>query len=596
MPGRNVALSIAVFQPANFLHLEAALNASTEFHRWATAAGYEAELLTDEMTPVTVDVLKGRLDALLAGSPINRFVLFFAGHGLIRQAGEGLWLMSDTYSTLKAVAVEVLKRRLCDYPIQQISIFSDACRSLPDNIRMMDLTPDGVLDRGPNPNNYPELEKFVAAQDGKEAYAVPGSDPQDDRCFFSGILLEALWGTQGGAFSTARPTMVIGTSLAKFLRSEVPAVAKRYNRTLKPQIDLGFSEGADVYLEQGRLGSAPPAFPSWPEPSKVLAAEEFQMIPGASSDSRQDEQQDANDLLQRIREMRVPHSFETGSGFAVEGPPVAAVWTTRDIHPVRVQPTWWRLEDSRTPYGRVTGSQPVFFEFGPGRIAAATALPGFIGSIVCGQRGVSALIYRQILLEDDGRPRYTGLYRSGKAIATMEGEGLRANEKIDLATSLRYGKHSDPVLGVISAYLYDSIGDIDSIRSMAYFYVQHHQPIPFDIALLARLRGTYGDGVLRVDVPAVMERKPRTESENEQVWTWGASPAATGPVAGLWPWMRQGWDYLDAPAEDGSTLTLPAVFEARSHLQRSRFATLDEAGARALADRLKMVRTAAVVP
>jgi hypothetical protein len=76
-----------------------------------------------------------------------------------------------------------------------------------------------------------------------------------------------------------------------------------------------------------------------------------------------------------------------------------------------------------------------------------------------------------------------------KRLGAMEAGALRADAVIDLAVELRHGKHADPMRGALSAYLYDSIGDIDSIRRMAVFYIQHGQPIPYDIAMLGQLRG-----------------------------------------------------------------------------------------------------------
>ena len=71
---------------------------------------------------------------------IHRLVFYFAGHGLIREAEGGLWLLSDWYGEQRAVAVEGLKR-LYMHNIQPISIFSDSCRSLPPNMDAADLTP-----------------------------------------------------------------------------------------------------------------------------------------------------------------------------------------------------------------------------------------------------------------------------------------------------------------------------------------------------------------------------------------------------------------------------------------------------------------------
>lgn len=55
--------------------------------------------------------------------------------------------------------------------------------------------------------------------------------------------------------------------------------------------------------------------------------------------------------------------------------------------------------------------------------------------------------------------------------------------------------------------------------------------------------------------------------------------AKSGVVAGMWPWMRQGWTYLDHPTDVGSRLIRGGLVDLRSGLMRSRFTTFEkEAG------------------
>ena len=62
------------------------------------------------------------------------------------------------------------------------------------------------------------------------------------------------------------------------------------------------------------------------------------------------------------------------------------------------------------------------------------------------------------------------------------------------------------------------------------------------------------------------------------------SPQAQGIVAGRWPWMRQGWAFLEDPTDEESTLIHPALLEVgRKHLVPGRFATVTGEGADILA-------------
>jgi hypothetical protein len=80
-------------------------------------------------------------------------------------------------------------------------------------------------------------------------------------------------------------------------------------------------------------------------------------------------------------------------------------------------------------------------------------------------------------------------------------------------------------------------------------------------------------------------RAPRTKAEEQHSWTYVATPALDGVVGGLWPWMRQGWTFLDDPLDDGSKLISPGLLQLRKHLKPARFATFDRTGGETLAVR-----------
>jgi hypothetical protein len=583
---RDVAVAIGVGEAQPLPYLSGAVNGAHAFYNWATQLGYESKLVTDEQQPVTLARLRAELESALKpfGQPIHRLLIYFAGHGLIREAEEGLWLLSDWNDELKAVAVEVLKRRLYMHNIQQIAIFADSCRSLPPSITAADLSPDPVLGRGPiREAAQPAIDKFIAAQDGSATFMVPGPKPEEDRCLFSGVLMEGLWGVRPEAFSKLRNDTVTSQSLGAYLRVEVPKLAERYRRKLSPSVSPTFPEDDDVYLRRSARPT-PPIFPEWPQPSGAAG-----MGPGLESTPFKDLKEEeelmfgtsrsasfSSALLHRIRNQARPHAFETGSGFAVEGGSVRGFWTPADVVAEgHGQSNWWQLRGKSNP--RLLKSIPVLIEFQDGIFAAATALPEFITTVLRDERGIAALIYRPVFEAADTATA------AEAAIAKMEGGALRAEAATDLAVDLRQMKHVDPVLGVISAYLYDSIGDIENIRRMAFYYVEHGQPIPYDIALLAQLRGEWREGLLWAQVPPVSKRDPRTEAERLNAWTFSATSAKTGQVAGVWPWMRQGWTFLDDPVDDGSTLISPGLVELTIHLAQGRFATLDSEGGAKLA-------------
>lgn len=603
---RMVALAIGVSDAERLRYLRGALNGATEFAKWATAFGYDATLLTDETDPVTIPRLRQELDRILqpAAKPIHRLLLYFAGHGLIREAEEGLWLLSDWYDEYRAVAVEGLRRKLYLHGISQIAIFADACRSLPPSIEASDLIPDHVLGRGPAGRTEPAIDKFIAAQDGAEAFAIPGATPEEDRCLFSGVLLEGLWGTKPAAFSKLFANKITSRSLAEYLKAEVPPLARRYSLKLTPSVSPTFPEGDDIYFGDG-TPPEPPAFPIWPPagqftrmgPGEVVTSnrsrvgrvgpESFDVLGPQvdhSGDAEPAPKPPGPSLQTQLRDQSRPTHFETGAGFAAAGRPVSAVWTPADVlAETHGEANWWRVRQQTS--SSLDKLIPLLIEFDDGLFAATTAMPQFIATVLRDQRGVSALIYREV---------YTApeiARTTERAIATMESGALHADALTDLAVELRQGKHADPVRGVISAYLYESIGDIDNIRRMAFYYIQNYQPIPYDIALLAHLPcERHNDGLLWATVPAVAARAPRTGEERKYDWTYEATPERQGVVGGFWPWMRQGWTFCDDAADDRSALVTPGLTELLPQLTPGRFATLTTQGGQRLAQLFNLVR------
>jgi hypothetical protein len=610
-----VALALGVAKAKSLPRLPGALNGARAFGNWANTLGYETHVVTDDLAPVTIDTLRAVLQDILE-EPIARLILYFAGHGLIREAEQGLWLLTDWLDTLRAVHVELLKRNLYRYPVDQISIISDACRSSAVDITLADLTFDGVLNRGPKDfDTIPPIDKFVATLDGAETYMIPGKRPAQHRCLFSGVLMEGLWGIDQTAFDPERHK-VTSRSLAAFLEEQVPARAKLYGRAVNPQTSPLFRAPTDIYLD-----SPPPMAPQfapWPDPDSLLddaAAEEAGEAAADASEGGAQQLLEFDEEVQPVEFYigssvthrvlwRTPDQLEGQTpssamhdqlvqsrpprgqvGFFTAGTPVRTAWTPKDVN-VDTYPdgNWRQLRDKqpRDQHSPLSHPAPLLFELDDHLYAAATALPNFAASLLSDARGVSALVYHEIHAPDLA-------YRTEDLLAEMEDGALRADQKLDLAADLREFKHVDPVLGVISSYLYDSIGDIDSIRRMASFYVLNQQPIPYDVAMLATLRGRWKDGLLFVDIPAVPEREPRTDAEKKARWTHCKTDETSGVVGGLWPWLRQGWDYVENVASPVSPLNRPDLVGLRHFLTPARFTTFNRIGGRRLISALHLV-------
>jgi hypothetical protein len=153
-----------------------------------------------------------------------------------------------------------------------------------------------------------------------------------------------------------------------------------------------------------------------------------------------------------------------------------------------------------------------------------------------------------------------------------------------ISSLLRETKHEDPMLGVLCAHLYRATADLDSIRRMAFFYVQNNQPVPFDIALLGEMCvEATGTGGLDVRIPQVAARQA-DQSLALPSYVTQETPAAMGLVGGRCPWIGLGWDYVADPRPEWAAL-VEGLGDVASNVRRSGCTSFDEKTARMLAER-----------
>jgi hypothetical protein len=583
---QNFSLAVGVSKAGPLTLLNGAINGARLFHEWATKMGYKSVLLIDDPDPVTVDVMSSTFGTMFsAGAPVHRLLLYFAGHGMIRDAEERLWFLSNWDTKLEVVHVEMLRRRLMRYyNIEQIAIFADACSVLPSTIEQLDLSLLGVVTKGNfTAATATQIDRFDASQDGDAALMLPFDDAGDDRGLFSGVLLEALWGTKSSAFSKLKQNKITSGSLGSYLKTEVPRLAQVYSRELRPRISPTFDEEDDIYFEADPT-LKPPSLPSWPPPelvlgtsvpkgfgNRALGAEGEITVPRDDVSPFPAPEDTGQGLIDKIDRLRIPGMGYKCIGIKVQGKPVKSLRTRRR------RKTHWRTSKQkdvwllpRWQYRALP--EPVLIEFADGMFACVTGVPNFTTHVIRDARGVSGLVY-----QSTPDPNSTSRLAE-TALAAMENGTLRTDARVDFAADLRRQKHRDPMLGVISAYLYDSIGDLGNIRRMANYYIEARQPIPYDIALLAQAPAEMRASGLWVKIPAVPAQKPRTNAEKKLVWTYEELPASEGEVGGFWPWMRQGWTYLEDPLDVESGLIRPGLSELIDQLRPGRFVMLDPVG------------------
>lgn len=622
----NVCLAIGVGDAPPLDYLAGSVNGARAIADWARAQGYETRLLTDEVDPVGITEIKAALEELLAAAP-KKLLLYFSGHGFFSGSavGEDIWLLSKWRQTGIGVSVPLLTRqRLVQYGLKNLIVISDACRTLPNEMTS-NVVGSAVIDMGPFDEHVPKWDTLYASSPKRAAYMIPGSNLEESRCIFSGILSEALSGVHKEAFTNKdRENPITNYSLANFLEARVPKQASLYGVTLEPVCNTGLRPPDNIYLR--RSPETPPSPSLWPDPDtfKVtgMASDEghgrIVPPPGLSWSTREDGQllvpkghhkertltlheveaadakmlAEAEEAAETRRQKAIdaikadaanrPNHFESGAGFTIDGAyavgatlgaPAVAInlfanaWRVEPGDPVFTDPWWSRGWPIKAPL-------PLVIELADGRFAGSAILPNYLLTFTFDEIGSQAVIYRRMYDPFAEETEHT--------LAQLRAVGLSASETPEVVARLRHSKHADPVLGVLAAWLHDAMGDIANIHRTAYFYAERGEPIPFDIALLGGLSASRDErGIVHVQIPATEED---TNRRGDPIYMWMATPETTGILAGAFPWMRQGWARL---RPGGQPDLYPAgLADLADYLLPAPFTTLNTAGGSKLAQLL----------
>lgn len=572
-------LTIGVSRAPPLSHLPGAITVAHEMGDWARNSGFVTKVITDENNnPVTIGRIRETLLGMLpANDQVELFILHFAGHGFRSGAEQNTWLPSDWHKEMRAISVEGLKRQLYRHGIKSLSIFGDACRSLPTDIDTADIFGDPVLPRGPYDAVAPIIDRINAAGDGQQAYMLKGDGVVPPRCIFSTVLIEGLCGLKDEAFDQYNPDCVIPESLALFSRRRLKEIGETYDLNCSPDYATGIPREHAIYFRRGENPAGLP-IPQWPAPPSPLVhapdnnGEDLQASPlDIRSGAFKQHFRDSLSLLS----YSAPRSLD----LVIRGEVPMKIWSTSPVEKILAIADEAAYRVRRTTGGAIQ----ILAEFGDGVFASAVVYDGLITLI---SRDANGEINWTCV---SGWPKSRGeLNTSINVIKDLQAGQLSADQVDDITLKLREAKHINPTLGAIASYLYDYTGDIDSIRRMAFFYCLYAQPMPFDVAFMGLLstKDVGRDHVL-ADVPPIPARPQSLANDKLPGWATRATDRGVGQVAGLWPWLRQGWQLMGDPAPQ-EQMAAEGLRDAAKFLLPSQFSSFREQGARILIDRFKL--------
>jgi hypothetical protein len=607
----RACLSIAVSRPEGELaELPGTIAAVHGIAAWARAAGFDlVEIVTDERpgTEVSVAGLRLLLRKLIGdeGVVIDHLVVHFAGHGFHDEYDDQLLLLTRWLSDpAEAINLRRFVRLLEFYQPRRVSLLIDACRSDKPS-SASDLHGSGILERL-NANRQEFLEdRFRASRAGRDAFMVRDLSGGPTCCLFTAVLLKTLHGDYAEAIETRGAVQAVTSAgIYRAMSKHLREAAVSYRLAVEASLRPGFVAVEDIY-SQLPIQFVAPDLPAPKRPPIIDFSDiedsgiirEWSDVP-VESYSR-------TPSLHWMRES-APRLFRDRlQGFVIIDPaqetqrrhlsprsiavssPVRVIYRETGYFPdfKAGRRLIWSAQSYELSESWQSPQLPASFlvEIEEDLWVGAATFPD-LAITICRPLPTDNVTVPgdDIRLVYGAHEEYEHVYQVCQGILSELNAGLLTPEQaLSIATRVRHFKHVNPLFGVVAAYLYDAVGDRDSIRRTASFYPQYDQPVPFDIALLAGVPGRRGrDGRLRIDLPAVPARTPRTPEEAENIAYFDAGEAINNVVvAGGFPWMGKGWDLLDL----ARLPVHPEVITLAGHVGPSLFTTLGRDGGRKLA-------------
>jgi len=508
----RAAIVIGVDRVGNMPVLNAA-NGAIDFDHWARAQGITSTLLTDSKKPVLASEIFAEIKKLVESRSCQQLIVFYSGHGVYRGPYNEFWLLSDAEANPnEAVNVTDSMFNARQSGIDHIVLISDACRVLPElgwqaSVRGSTIFPAAGFEVDP------KLDWLSSCRLGQASYEVKLEHATAYVGLYTTALMTALNGDEDSVLEPTGPRESIVTSwtLADWLKSDVPKRAAAVSPAIRQRPQAIVESRPPSYLSKVAI-EAEVFAPIEAELSLGIATSLVSSTPllvfeaavgqATLSESKREDGLETLGTARRFAEAKARESFETETGFTVNGSRVLGVLTLGVInhhslyglvHPGDVFKNEQGAEETHIrvhPVAPLASTLAVKHEHG---YTFLPILKGYIGSLLFEEGLLVSISYSP----SANNPRYFDVTpgiseaRSLVVAAAVRGEfGPSREEAKALGDFLRYNKAFDPVLGLFAMYAYASAGYFDQMRSVLSFmrtdlgYAQI-----FDVLLLAEKAG-----------------------------------------------------------------------------------------------------------
>ncbi len=512
-PNARAAVVIGVNATGNLPILNAAVSGAKEVATWLKGEGFGVKEHIDDNQAVTVVDIFDSVNQLVSLGTLEQLVIYFSGHGFLNSFDE-IWMLSGAPSNPnEAISLResiVLARETA---IPNVVFISDACRSTSASLGAQRVRGGLIF---PNPERSarlrPEVDRFLAALPGNTAAEIPVQHSVER---FKGIYTTAFL----DAFRHPDDTMIHNLnnqkvipnrSLKAYLGREVPQRAQAASIRLHQEPDSIIESGTATFIGRAQLSAVVDgSTPTTTNNSTVLdlASAELANIGLNTFESTSTPVNSAvfdavkrktgfDVKLQKILKANAPSSFETHTGFAINGANVREAFVT-DNTALDV----FSVGDGTDAQDviRLSGDQPtsLIIRFSDDSGSVVAALPGYIGTVVVDDTGVASVTYHpsentsrwhDYLHNQDRLVELRAYVATAARLGVFRIEGNRENRmrrSEELADRIRILKAIDPTLGLYAAYAYTEADVLGQVRSVRDFMNSDLNTDLFDVAMLS---------------------------------------------------------------------------------------------------------------
>ncbi|MBD1995226.1 caspase family protein [Leptolyngbya sp. FACHB-541] len=555
-------------------NLPGAITSARRLREWAEQSDEDCKykvlyLADDVFEKIDVQLVREQVSQFVNSNFIDRLIVYFAGHGIVRSAGDQFWLLTNAAQDLReGIDVEAFRRGLLKCNIGnadfagQLCIIGDACRNTGRDA--IEFYGDPILTSTAKRNSRIQLDKFLSTGLGNYSFQINQIGSQSAYCLFSEVMLSALRGEVKEAIDTEdhrfKP-VITNHKLAEYLEKEVRSRAAAIGEEMEPDLLTGIHPPHNFYK---RLKE--------PISDVIASSQDSQLAAAIQMAIHDPHPESSNEKLTAAQEGRKQTLLGLKDRIKLNYSRLS-IRVRRRFDPNN--PNFLTVSDFRPNFIAVPRSATVEVAHREETLYEILAFNCYDSPILIHQDGqwiiipnylnVVAVISRNlpgdILFFKTGhftkRDEVWDTYLSD--FSNLAGSvPLRAAEAKKFADRVRVGKEEYPHQAVTAGYLYEFSNDYDNIARTAHYMARNTDSVPFDLALLCADKIWWskenGRLVAFADLPAVEPSQPSEQKDNRPYYARREFAAHKNvQLWGITPIFRQGWSfmqtelYLDIP-------------------------------------------------